>query len=61
MHEGRNESEAVRAALTEAGERRTRRSALAAEVARLASDPVDAIERQAVMADMETVAPDWPE
>ena len=61
MREGRNESEAVRAALTEAGERRVRRSALAAEVARLASDSVDASERRAVMADMEAAAPDWPE
>jgi Arc/MetJ-type ribon-helix-helix transcriptional regulator len=61
MREGRNESEAVRAALTEAGQRRARRSALAAEVARLAADPADAAERQAVMADMEAVAPGWPE
>jgi Arc/MetJ-type ribon-helix-helix transcriptional regulator len=61
MHEGRNESEAVRAALTEAGERRVRRSALAAEVERLASDRADASERRAVMADMEAAAPDWPE
>ena len=61
MREGRNESEAVRAALTEAGERRARRSALAAEVARLAADAGDAAERRAVMADMEAVAPDWPE
>ena len=60
MREGRNESEAVRAALTEAGHRRARRSSLAAEVARLANDPADTAERQAVMADMEAVAPDWP-
>lgn len=61
MHEGRNESEAVRAALTEAGSRRVRRSALAAEVQRLADDQADASERHAVMADMDAVAPDWPE
>jgi Arc/MetJ-type ribon-helix-helix transcriptional regulator len=61
MREGRNESEAVRAALTEAGERRARRSALVAEVARLAADPRDSAERRAVMADMDAVAPDWPE
>jgi hypothetical protein len=60
MREGRNESQAVRAALTEAGERRARRSALAAEVARLAADPQDTAERRAVMADMEAAAPDWP-
>jgi Arc/MetJ-type ribon-helix-helix transcriptional regulator len=61
MREGRNESEAVRAALVEAGERRARRSALAAEVARLAADDADAAERRAVMADMDAIATDWPE
>ncbi|MDA8069933.1 MAG: hypothetical protein M0T77_15210 [Actinomycetota bacterium] len=61
MREGRNESEAVRAALSEAGQRRARRSELAAEVARLAADLEDATERRAVMADMEAAAPDWPE
>jgi NAD(P)-dependent dehydrogenase (short-subunit alcohol dehydrogenase family) len=60
MREGRNESEAVRAALSEAGRRRARRSALAAEVDRLASDPADTAERRAVMADMDAVAADWP-
>ena len=61
MREGRNESEAVRAALTEAGQRRARRSALAAEVIRLTADPADAVERRAVMADMDAAAADWPE
>jgi hypothetical protein len=61
MREGRNESEAVRAALTEAGQRRARRSVLAVEVARLAADASDAAERRAAMADMEAVSPDWPE
>ena len=60
MREGRTESQAVRTALTEAAQRRTRRSALAAEVARLAADPRDTAERRAVMADMDAVAPDWP-
>jgi hypothetical protein len=60
MREGRNESEAVRAALSEAGRRRARRSALAAEVDRLASDPADTAERRAVMAAMDAVAADWP-
>jgi Arc/MetJ-type ribon-helix-helix transcriptional regulator len=60
MREGRNESEAVRAALVEAGERRLRRSSLAEEVARLASDPADTAERRAVMADMDAVSADWP-
>ena len=60
MREGRNESEAVRAALVEAGRRRARRSTLVDEVRRLAEDPVDTAERRAVMADMDAVSPDWP-
>ena len=61
MSEGRNESEAVRAALIEAGLRRRRRSMLAAEVQRIADDPADRAERRAVMADMEALSSDWPE
>jgi Arc/MetJ-type ribon-helix-helix transcriptional regulator len=60
MREGRNESEAVRTALVEAGQRRLRRSALDEEVRRLAEDPIDTAERRAVMADMDSVSPDWP-
>jgi len=60
MREGRNESEAVRAALMEAGQRRLRRSALDEEVRRLAEDPADTAERRAIMADMDTVTSDWP-
>jgi Arc/MetJ-type ribon-helix-helix transcriptional regulator len=61
MREGRNESDAVRTALLEAGRRRVQRSALAAEVNRLAADAADTAERRAVMADMDSVAADWPE
>lgn len=61
IREGRNESEAIRAALIEAGERRLRYSGLAAEVQRLADDAADLAERKAVMADMESVSADWPE
>jgi hypothetical protein len=61
MREGRNESEAVRTALTEAGLRRRRHAALADEVRRLAYDPADTSERRAVMADMDAVSTDWPE
>lgn len=61
MGEGRNESEAVRTALAEAGRRRLRPSALAEEVRRLADDPVDTAERRAVMADMDAISADWPE
>jgi hypothetical protein len=61
MREGRSESDAVRTALLEAARRRTQRSALAAEVSRLAADPADSAERRAVMADMDAVAAAWPE
>jgi len=61
MREGRNESEAVRAALVEAGRRRRRQAALADEIRRLAENAADTAERQAVMADMEALSADWPE
>jgi Arc/MetJ-type ribon-helix-helix transcriptional regulator len=61
MREGRNESEAVRTALVEAGQRRRRHSELAEEVRRLAEDPRDTAERRAVMEDMDAVSADWPE
>jgi Arc/MetJ-type ribon-helix-helix transcriptional regulator len=61
MREGRNESEAVRAALVEAGRRRRRQAALAEEVRRLAENPADTAERRAVMADMDAVSADWSE
>lgn len=61
MREGRNESDAVRTALMEAGQRRRRHSDLAEEVRRLADDPVDTAERQAVMDDMDAISADWPE
>jgi Arc/MetJ-type ribon-helix-helix transcriptional regulator len=61
VREGRNESEAVRTALIEAASRRRQRSALAAEVGRLADDPLDTAERQEVMDDMEAISADWPE
>ncbi|MCW3063223.1 MAG: hypothetical protein JWN32_395 [Solirubrobacterales bacterium] len=44
LSEGRNESEAVRTALVEAGVRRRRRAALRDEAARLAADPEDRAE-----------------
>jgi hypothetical protein len=61
MREGRNESDAVRTALVEAGHRRERHAALAEEVRRLAQDPADTAERRAVMEDMDAVSADWPE
>lgn len=59
VREGRNESDAVRTALVEAGQRRRRSAGLAAEVRRLAGDPADAAERRAVMAEMERISADW--
>jgi Arc/MetJ-type ribon-helix-helix transcriptional regulator len=61
MSEGRNESDAVRTALLEAAERRSRRAALIEEVRRLAADSADTAERRAVMADMDALSDDWPE
>lgn len=58
---GRTESQAVRDALVDAAARARRRSGLAAEVARLADDPTDRGAREAVMADMDALAPDLPE
>jgi len=60
MREGFNESEAVRAALVEAGDRRRSRAALAEEVQRLAADEQDRAVRARVMADMDAVGADWP-
>jgi hypothetical protein len=61
MREGRNESDAVRTALVEAGRRRMQRSALTEEVSRLAQDPRESLERDAVMADMDAAGTGWPE
>lgn len=61
VNEGRNESEAVRLALVEAGERRRRRDALAIEARRLRDDPGDRAAIRAVAEDMERVAPAWPD
>jgi hypothetical protein len=61
MLEGRNESEAVRAALVEAGLGQRRRSMLVAEGPRPSHNPADRAERRAVMADMEALSSDWPE
>jgi hypothetical protein len=56
-----SDSEAVRTALREAASRRRSRSALAAEVERLAADESDRAARARVMADMDALAADWPE
>lgn len=61
MGEGRNESEAVRAALVESADRRLRRSSLQAEVETLAADAEDSAEREAVLKDMAQLGSDWPQ
>ncbi|MGI8579216.1 MAG: hypothetical protein ACR2K9_01520 [Solirubrobacteraceae bacterium] len=61
MREGRNESEAVRTALVEAGRRRLRHAALADEARLLSENAGDVAEMRAVMADMDAVSADWPE
>lgn len=58
---GLTRAEAARQAIAETAERERRHSGLAAEVARLADDPVDRAERQRVMAEMDAIATDWPE
>lgn len=60
MREGLNESEAVRAALVEAAERRRQRASLAEEAARLAADAGDRAALRRVAEDMDAVAADWP-
>lgn len=53
------ESEVVRTALIEAA--RVRRKAMVREeVARLAADPEDSLERKALLEDLEDTSPIWP-
>ena len=56
-NEGLSDSEAVRAALREAGARRSTRSALGAEAGRLAASDDDRAEMAAIRAQMEESAP----
>lgn len=58
---GITRAEAAREAIAETAERERRRAGLAAEVARLAADPDDRAARERLMADMDSVAADWPE
>jgi hypothetical protein len=58
---GITRAEAARQAIAETAERERRHAGLAAEVARVASDPADCAERARVMADMDALAPGWPE
>jgi predicted transcriptional regulator len=58
---GITRSEAAREAIAETAERERRRAGLAAEVERLANDPVDRAEMRVIAEQMATLAPDWPE
>lgn len=59
---GLTRAEAARQAIAEMAERERRGSGLAAEVARLADDPVDRAERDRVIAEMDAIAvAEWPE
>lgn len=59
--DGMNDSEAVRAALREAAERRRTRAALREEVARIAADEAEQREIRAISEEMDELAPPWPE
>ena len=52
---GRHAAQNIRVIEDDAG------SSLRDEVRRIASDPADALEREAAMKDMEGASPDWPE
>jgi hypothetical protein len=56
-NEGMSDSQAVRDALREAGERRRKRASLRAEAARLAADEVDRAEMVAVREHLDELAP----
>lgn len=58
---GITRAEAAREAIAETAARERRRAGLSAEVARLAADPTDRVARKRLMADMDSVAVDWPE
>jgi hypothetical protein len=60
-NEGHTDSEAIRVALREAGERRRRRSALRLEAEQAAADPDDIAEARRVRAEMDALALPWPE
>ncbi|MBC7459932.1 MAG: hypothetical protein H7287_01080 [Thermoleophilia bacterium] len=53
-----SDSDAVRIALIETARRRRSRSALRAEVAALAADPVDIAEKRQILDEMAELAPD---
>lgn len=58
--EGMNDSQAVRRALTEARTRRRRSAALREEARRLAADPADRAELEALRTELDELMPQWP-
>jgi hypothetical protein len=58
--EGMTDSQAVRRALTEARSRRRQRMALREEALRLANDPVDRAELEALRGELDELMPEWP-
>jgi hypothetical protein len=58
-NEGRSDSDAVRLALSEAADRRRRRSALRLEAEAAASDPADLADARRVRVEMDTLAAAW--
>jgi hypothetical protein len=60
-NEGHNDSDAIRLALSEAAERRRRRSALRREAGLAASDAEDLADARQVRAEMDALAAPWPE
>lgn len=58
--EGMTDSQAVRQALTEARSRRRRGVALRQEAHRLANDPVDRAELEALRGELDELMPEWP-
>lgn len=59
-NQGMNDSEAVRTALREAGEKRRSREALREEVRRIAADPEYQAEVRAIQEDLDELSPPWP-
>ena len=59
--EGHSDSEAIRLALSEAAERRRRKSALRLEAEAAAADPEDLAEALRVRREMDVLAAPWPE
>jgi antitoxin component of RelBE/YafQ-DinJ toxin-antitoxin module len=60
-NEGRTDSEAIRLALTEAAERRRRKSAIRLEAQTAAADADDLAEARRIRADMDAIAAPWTE